>query len=103
MREGAYLVNTAFDGLIDEDALVDQLTSGHLAGAALDVHQSHPIPPTSPFLKLNNVILTPHVGGATLETIERHSAMMLHDIERFIQGKRPRHLVNPQVWRRRVR
>jgi len=103
MKKGAYLINTAFDALVDEGALVEHLRSGHLAGAALDVHQAHPIPPSSPLLKLDNVILTPHVGGATWETIERHSAMMLEDIKRFLQGQRPRHLANPQAWKHRGR
>ena len=103
MKKGAYLINTASHGLVDEEALAEHLESGHLAGAALDVHQAHPIPPSSPLLRLNNVILTPHVGGATRETMERHSAMMLQDIERFIGGRKPRHLANRQAWKRHGR
>ena len=103
MKKGSYLINTASHDLVDEGALVESLRSGHLAGAALDVHQSHPIAPSSPLLKLDNVILTPHVGGATEETVERHSTMMLQDIERYLEGRRPRHLANPQAWKRRGR
>ena len=98
MRKGAYLINTAFYGLVDEPALVKYLNSGHLAGAALDVHDAHPIPPSSPLLKLSNVILTPHIGGATVETIDRHSTMMLQDIRRYLHGVKPRHLANPKAW-----
>ena len=98
MRKGAYLINTAFYEMVEEDALVKALASGRLAGAALDVHESHPISPTSPLLKLSNVLLTPHVGGATGETVERHSAMILQDIERHLQGVKPLNLVNPEVW-----
>lgn len=98
MRKGAYLINTAFYGLVDEPALVKHLSSGHLAGAALDVHDAHPIPPSSPLLKLSNVILTPHIGGATVETIDRHSTMMLQDIQRYLHGVKPRHLANPKAW-----
>ena len=99
MKRGSYVINTAAYQVIDEAALVDCLQSGHIAGAALDVHRTHPIPPTSPLLKLENVILTPHVGGATDGTIERQSHMMAEDIQRFLRGQRPIHLVNHRVWR----
>ena len=62
---------------------------GRLAGAALDVHEAHPIPPDSPFIGMPNVLLTPHIGGATWETIERHSAMVAEDFERFARGEQP--------------
>jgi len=91
MRPGALLVNTSSYAAVDEAALVDALRSGRLGGAAFDVHQSHPIPPTSPLLALENVVLTPHIGGATEESV----------VGRFRQGLRPRHLANPTVWRRR--
>ena len=98
MIKGAYLINTAFYEMVKEDALVKALASGRLAGAALDVHESHPISPTSPLLKLDNVLLTPHVGGGTAETVQRHSTMILKDIERHLQGVKPLNLANPKVW-----
>ena len=101
MKPGSYIVNTAAYAVIDEDALVEHLQSGHIAGIALDVHRSHPIPPSSPLLRIENAILTPHIGGATDGTVERQSWMMVEDIRRFINGRRPRHLVNGAVWRRR--
>lgn len=101
MRPGALLVNTSSYAAVDEAALVDALRSGRLGGAAFDVHQSHPIPPTSPLLALENVVLTPHIGGATEESVARHSWMMVEAVGRFRQGLRPRHLANPAVWRRR--
>jgi D-3-phosphoglycerate dehydrogenase len=103
MRRGSYLINTASYDLVDEKPLVDALTSGRLAGAAFDVHESHPITPISPLFKLENVILTPHVSGATDGTVERHSAMIVEDLERFLSGLRPRRLANPKVWRRHGR
>ena len=99
MKRGSYVINTAAYHVIDEAALVDCLQSGHIAGAALDVHRTHPIPPTSPLLRLEQVILTPHVGGATDGTIERQSHMMAEDIQRFLRGERPINLVNRRVWR----
>lgn len=101
MKPGAWIINTAAYSVIEEAALVRHLKSGHIAGAAFDVHQSHPIPPSSPLLKLDNVILTPHIGGATDGTLERQSWMMVEDIRRFLQGRRPKHLVNRAVWGRR--
>ncbi len=101
MKPGSYIINTAAYPVIDEVALVESLESGHIAGAALDVYQAHPVPPTNPLLKLDNVILTPHIGGATEGTVERQSWMMVEDIQRFLQGHRPLHLVNEEVWTRR--
>ncbi len=101
MRPGSYLVNVTAPGVVDPDALADAVRVGLLAGAALDVHEAHPVPPDSPLLGLPNVLLTPHIGGATHETVERHSRMVAGDLARFLAGRRPNHLANPQVWARR--
>ena len=99
MKPSAYLLNDSSPGIVNRDALADALANGRLAGAALDVHDAHPIPPDSPFLRLPNVLLTPHIGGATQETIERHSAMVAADFELFARGKAPKNLANPLVWK----
>jgi phosphoglycerate dehydrogenase-like enzyme len=65
------------------------------------VFETHPVTPANPLLDLDNVVLTPHLGGATEETIARHSAMMADDILLFADGHRPRNLVNPEAWERR--
>ena len=101
MRHGAFLVNVTAAAVVDSQALAAALREGRLGGAALDVHDSHPLAPDSPFIGVPNVVLTPHIGGATAETVERHSAMVAADIERYVEGRRPRHLANPAVWRRR--
>ena len=98
MKPGAYFVNVTNSSVADRLALAAALAEGGLAGAALDVHEAHPIPPDSPFTGLPNVLLTPHVGGATRETIERHSAMVAEDFERFARGEQPLRLANPDVW-----
>lgn len=103
MKPGSSLVNVTSPAIVDRDALLEALRNGHLAGAAMDVHDSHPIAPDTPFLGMPNVILTPHIGGATRETIERHSAMVVEDLCRFAAGKQPKHLANPAVWARRRR
>ncbi len=103
MKSSAYLINTAGWEIVDEGALLEALKQRRIAGAAFDVYQTHPIPQQSPFLKLDNVILTPHIGGATDGTIERYSKIMTQEIERFLEGKRPQNLVNPEVWKENVR
>ena len=101
MRSGAYLVSVTAPSVIDQAALAAALADGRIAGAALDVHEAHPIPPNAPLIGSPNALLTPHIGGATRETIERHSAMTVEAFERFVAGRRPRRLANPEVWRRR--
>jgi D-3-phosphoglycerate dehydrogenase len=98
MRPDAYLVNVTSPAIVDREALVDALRTGGLAGAAMDVHDSHPLAPDSPFIGIPNVLLTPHIGGATRETIERHSAMVVEDLRRFAKGAKPKHMANPEVW-----
>jgi D-3-phosphoglycerate dehydrogenase len=99
MKPTAYLVNAASAYVVDEQALVEVLRERRIAGAAFDVYKTWPVKPDDPILKLGNVILTPHVGGATDESVLRHSEMMADDIERFLKGERPRNLANPRVWK----
>ena len=98
MKPGAFLINTAVPSLVDTRALVEALRMQRIAGAALDVHQAAPLQPGDPLLSLDNVILTPHIGGATDGTLERYTSMMVSDVLRFANGMRPLNLVNPQVY-----
>ena len=97
VRPGAFLVSTSDAAVVEQSALASALESGRLAAAALDVFDTHPIAPDSPLLSLDNVVMTPHIGGATAETIERHSQMMTDDILRYLDGRRPVNLVNPEA------
>ncbi|HEY82756.1 MAG TPA: 3-phosphoglycerate dehydrogenase [Dehalococcoidia bacterium] len=99
MKPTAYLINTASWEVVEEKALYQALIQRRIAGAAFDTFETHPVSPQSPFLKLDNVVLTPHLGGATDGTVARYSWMMVEDIERFLKGKRPKNLVNPEAWR----
>ena len=76
MRSTSYLINTSNAEVVDREALAEALQSGRLAGAGIDVFESHPVAPGDPLLSLDNVVLTPHLGGATEETVERHSRMV---------------------------
>ena len=97
MKPTAYLVNTGAPGALDYDALAERLKARRIAGAALDVFPGFVLSSSSPLLELDNVILTPHIGGATRETVERQSRMLGEEVLRFVQGKRLRRVVNPEA------
>jgi D-3-phosphoglycerate dehydrogenase len=88
MKTGSYLVNTARDTLVDEDALADALASGRLAGAALDLVSPSPTTGRHRLLAFPNVIITTHIGGATFETLHHASEMVVAEIERLVAGER---------------
>jgi D-3-phosphoglycerate dehydrogenase / 2-oxoglutarate reductase len=94
MRSGSYFLNTARESLVDEDALDAALASGHLAGAALDVVRPRPQPGPHPLLRHENVVITPHIGGATHETLLRGVTMVADEIRRFAAGEPLRAVVN---------
>ncbi len=97
MRPGAVYVNAARAGLHHTDALVDALRSGHLGGAGLDHFDGEQLPAGHPLLGLDQVVLTPHIGGATYDTEVNHSQMIADDVARLLRGERPRHCANPEV------
>jgi len=103
MKSTGFLVNTARWEIVEADALIDALKQKRIAGAAFDVFETHPVPHQSPLLALDNVILTPHLGGATDGVIARHSRMITEDIQRYLNGEKPVNLVNPEVWQENVR
>ena len=94
MPEGAYLVNTARGAIVDQDALLDALDASELAGAALDVYAEEPLPADHPLLARDDVVTTPHIGGASTGVIERHSRMVVDDIVTFVGGEQPAHVAN---------
>ena len=98
MRPGAVYVNTARAGLHDTDALVDALTSGHLGGAALDHVDGEVLPDGHPLTTLDNVVLTPHIGGATYDVEVVQARMIVDDIARILQGGRPVRCANPELY-----
>ena len=101
IKEGAFLINTASADLVDHATLVRMLQTGTLGGAGLDIFRTHPVEPSDPLLDLENVVLTPHIAGATEDTVARHSASMAVDLIRFKAGKRPFNMVNSEVWEHR--
>jgi D-3-phosphoglycerate dehydrogenase len=98
MKPTAFLINTAFWEAVNEEALMKALGEELIAGAAFDTFRTHPVAANHPLLKLENVICTPHIGGATDGTVKCHSAMMFEEIEHFLNGRQPGNLVNPEAW-----
>ncbi|WP_135546485.1 NAD(P)-dependent oxidoreductase [Paenibacillus cymbidii] len=102
MKRSAYLVNTARAAIMDYDALYRALAERRIAGAALDVYPEEPIGADNPFLRLDNVVLTPHLAGASHDIPKHHSRLVADDILRLMQGERPHRIANPEVleaWR----
>ena len=97
MKRGAIYLNLARAQLHDTDALVAALESGHLGGAGLDHFVHEYIAPDHPLCQLDNVVLTPHIGGATYDTEANHSRMIADDLARLFAGEKPLHCVNPEV------
>ncbi len=87
MKPGSVLINTARGGLVDEDALFDALRNGHLFAAGLDVFKTEPLPADSPLLELENVLLSPHVGGLDEQSQEAMSTLAARCVADAYQGK----------------
>jgi D-3-phosphoglycerate dehydrogenase / 2-oxoglutarate reductase len=97
MKEGAVYLNTARAALHDLDALTEALASGHLGAAGLDHFEGESLPTDHPLVGMANVVLTPHIGGATYDTEANHSKLIGDDVARLLRGERPVHCVNPEV------
>jgi D-3-phosphoglycerate dehydrogenase len=97
MKPGALYLNTARAGLHDVDALVAALESGRLGGAALDHVDGETLPAGHPLLGRDDVVLTPHIGGATYDVETRQTEMIVADLEAVMAGEPPAHCANPEV------
>ncbi|MBQ2512452.1 MAG: 2-hydroxyacid dehydrogenase [Clostridia bacterium] len=97
MKPTAFFINTARACLVDYGALYTLLKERRIAGAALEVHPTEPTPPGYPFASLDNVTLTTHRGGDTLNAYSDSPAMVMSDYARYLAGKKPRFFVDPEV------
>ena len=99
LPQGAYIVNVGRGSAIDEEALADNLERGHLAGAALDVFQTEPLPAGHRLWKTKNILITPHVAGnMTLAyTKDKNVQMFIEDLKNFFQGKPLHYLVDRKL------
>jgi glyoxylate reductase len=97
MKTTAYLVNNSRGAVVEEKALLETLKAGRIAGAALDVFEQEPTPPTNPLLKLENVVVAPHISSGSIETRAKMSEMVAENLKAFFEGQKPPNLVNTEV------
>ncbi len=104
MKPGALLINVSRGPVVDDAALIEALSSGHIGGAALDVFSTQPLPPDHPYLDFDNMIVTPHMAGITEESMMRMGVGAAEEAIRVLNGELPLNLRNPDVveqYRRR--
>ena len=97
MPRGSVLVNCARGALLDYNALVDALRSGHLFAAAADVFPTEPLPLDSPLLALSNFVMTPHLAGGTRQAAEKAATIAAEEVRRFLAGEPLRFCANPEL------
>jgi phosphoglycerate dehydrogenase-like enzyme len=98
MKRSAFLVNIGRGAIVDLTDLTAALQAGEIAGAALDVFETEPLPNDHPLWKQENAILTPHVAGYSPRIAERHLGVLLDNIDRFQRGEPLRNVVNKALW-----
>ena len=97
MRPGGYVIIVSRGGIVDEPALADALRSGHIAGAGIDVFETEPLPETSPFWDLPNVVLTPHLAGSSTQKERRCVEILRENILRLQRGDTLINIVDKQA------
>ena len=101
MKKGAYVINTARGGIVEEKALLEALQSGQIAAAALDVWEVEPPDPQDPLLNHPNFIGTPHYAGTTEESLHRVGIAAVEEVLRVLRGEPPKYPVNPEVLKKK--
>lgn len=101
MKPTAFFLNLARTELIDEDALFEAVSQKKIAGAAIDVFLNEPPKQDERWFALDNVIVTPHLGGTTFEVIDHQTDIMLADIAAFLKGGKPKFCANPEVLKKK--
>jgi phosphoglycerate dehydrogenase-like enzyme len=101
MKPSALLVNTARGPIVDEAALLEMLQSGRLWGAALDVFAEEPLPANHPFTRLENVVLTPHVGWVSQDSFVSYFEHIVENVEAYLDGRPIPRMVNPEALEHR--
>ena len=98
MKPAAYLINTSRGGTADEQALIEALKAGEIAGAGIDVFEEEPASAGNPLFEMDNVIVTPHTAGLSTGAGERSQTRLGQETARILRGTLPMSLVNPEVW-----
>ncbi len=102
MKRGACIINVARGPVWDEIAVADALREDRLGGAVCDVYHEQPLKRDHPFLRLENMVLTAHVGGLTHESMRRLSIGSAQEVVRLLKDEKPVNFVNPQVWEKHL-
>lgn len=97
MKNTAVFVNTSRGPVVDQRALAEALASRRIFAAGIDVFEQEPVPPDDPLLKLDNVIVVPHIASASIPTRIRMATLAAENLVAVLQGKRPPNPVNPEV------
>ncbi len=98
MKRDSFLINVGRATIVDQEALIAALRSGHLGGAALDVVEPEPLPADHPLWAFENVIITPHIAAASPRISERHLATLVENVRRFTAGEPLLNVVDKQAW-----
>jgi glyoxylate reductase len=99
MKKTAYLINNSRGPVINEKALFKALKKGWIAGAGLDVFEQEPTPKTNPLLKMDNVVVAPHISSASYETRSKMAEMVAENLVAFFEKRKPPNLVNPDTMK----
>ena len=98
MKRSAWLINIGRGAIVDLTDLTASLQAGEIAGAALDVFETEPLPADHPLWGMENVLITPHVAACSPRIAERHTATLLDNIRRYVRGEDPATLVDKRKW-----
>ncbi|MBU8567651.1 D-glycerate dehydrogenase [Virgibacillus pantothenticus] len=101
MKKSAFFINASRGKTVVEQDLIAALQNNTIAGAGLDVYEQEPIDPSNPLLRMDNVVTLPHIGSSTYETELAMSQLAAENLLAGLSGKRPKNLLNPEVWERK--
>jgi D-3-phosphoglycerate dehydrogenase len=96
MKKSAWLINVGRGAVVQEEALLEALREKHIAGAMLDVYEHYRLEPGHPLFSLDNVVLTPHLAGMTVESRARMGVAAAEEVIRMLSGQPPKNFVNPE-------
>lgn len=100
MKKSAFLVNICRGAVVDQNALIECLQNSSIGGAGLDVFEVEPLPQDNPLLRMENVVLTPHIASSTTEAVEKTYRGAVANIVRYLRELRPRWIINPEAYKR---
>jgi D-3-phosphoglycerate dehydrogenase len=98
MKSSALFINVSRGGIVDTNALIKALENKRIAGAGLDVTEPEPLESDSPLLKMENVVLTPHIASSTSEAVEETFKEAVKNMIRYLKGERPYWIINPEAY-----